>query len=86
MDAQLPQLEAEIDVRTIQLMSTDRVLTEAKALSTQWADMVFEQKRGIIETITTGIEIDKADITITLAYAPPILQNGGNKQHNFKDS
>ncbi|WP_259068711.1 recombinase family protein [Mucilaginibacter sp. X4EP1] len=86
MDTQLPQLEAEIDVRTIQLMSTDRVLTEAKALYDQWGDMSFEQKRAIVETITTGIEIGKEDITINLAYAPPLSQNGGNKQHNLRGS
>ncbi|MDB5009185.1 MAG: recombinase family protein [Mucilaginibacter sp.] len=86
LDKQLPQLEAEIDVRTIQLLSSDLVLTEAKALYEQWGDMAFEQKRGIVETITTGIEIGKEDITINLAYAPPISQNAGNKQHNFKDS
>lgn len=86
LDTQLPQLEAEIDVRTIQLMSTDRVLTEAKALYDQWGDMSFEQKRAIVETITTGIEIGKEEITINLAYAPPLSQNGGNKQHNLRDS
>jgi site-specific DNA recombinase len=86
LDVQLPQLEAEIDVRTIQLMSTDKVLTEAKALYEQWGDMSFEQKRGIVETITTGIEIGKEDITINLAYAPPISQNGGKSQHNFRGS
>jgi len=86
LDTQLPRLEAEIDVRTIQLMSTDRVLTEAKALYDQWGNMSFEQKRAIVETITTGIEIGKEDITINLAYAPPLSQNGGNKQHNLTDS
>ncbi len=86
IDAQLPQLEAEIDVRTIQLMSTDRVLTEAQALYDQWGEMSFEQKRGIVETITTSIEIGKEDITINLAYAPPISQNAGKSQHNFTGS
>jgi len=79
MDMQIPQLEAEIDVRTIGLMSTDKVLTEAKALYEQWGEMGFDQKRGIVETITSSIEIGKEDITITLAYAPPIPQNSGKK-------
>ncbi|MGZ3836390.1 MAG: recombinase family protein, partial [Mucilaginibacter sp.] len=86
LDSQLPQLEAEIDVRTIQLLSTDKVLTDAKALYEQWSDMSFEQKRGIVETITTGIEIGKEDITINLAYAPPVSQNTGKSQHNFRGS
>lgn len=60
-------------------MSTDKVLTEAKALYEQWGEMGFDQKRGIVETITSSIEIGKEDITITLAYAPPIPQNSGKK-------
>lgn len=86
LDKMLPELEAEIDVRTIQLLSTDEVLHEAKTLHDQWADMPFAQKQAIVETITTGIVIDKEDITITLAYAPPPSSNPKNSSHHFMDS
>src|SRR5690606_19614728 len=52
LDASIPELEADIDFKRIQLASSDVVLTEAKALFNQWQVMSFEQKRGIVETIT----------------------------------
>lgn len=73
LDKELPNLEAEIDVRTIAILSSDTVLNEVRTLHDEWQTLTFEQKRGIVETITTAIEIDRADITIRLAYSP-VLQ------------
>ena len=70
LDAHVPQLEAEIDVMTIHLLSSDTVMAEAKTLNEQWHELGFEQKRAIIETILTSLVVDKEDITINLAYAP----------------
>jgi len=86
LDAQLPQLEAEIDVRTIQLLAGDTVVSVARTLLDEWHTMTMDQKRAIVETITTGIEIGKDDITITLAYAPPLSQNPENSSHHFRGS
>jgi site-specific DNA recombinase len=79
LDLQLPELEADIDVRTIQLNSTDVVMSEAKALYEQWGGMPYEQKRTIVEMITSRIELDREDITITLAYAPVIAEKGSHR-------
>ncbi|MDB4921203.1 recombinase family protein [Mucilaginibacter sp.] len=86
LDEQLPDLEAEIDVRTMQLLSSDAILTEVQQLHYNWADMTFEQKRAIVETITTSIVIGTEDITINLAYAPSISGNGKNVPHTNRDS
>lgn len=86
LDAQLPELEAEIDIRASQLLASDAILHEAQALHTDWEHMAFEQKRGIVETITTSIEIGKEDITITLAYAPPIPTNPKNNARTVMGS
>jgi site-specific DNA recombinase len=86
LDAQLPELEAEIDIRASQLLASDAILHEAQALHTDWERMAFEQKRGIVETITTSIEIGKEDITITLAYAPPIPTNPKNNARMVRGS
>jgi len=86
LDKQLPQLEAEIDIRSMQLLSSDVVITEAKTLLSEWEQMEFDQKRIIVETITTGIEIGKEDITITLAYDPTLPQNPKNSSHHHRDS
>jgi site-specific DNA recombinase len=86
LDRQLPALEAEIDVRTIQLLSTETVFEETRTLYEQWPTMPFEQKRAIVEIITTAIEVGTDDITITLAYAPPSFRNDGKGQYNHDDA
>jgi len=86
LDTQLPELEADIDVRTIQLASTDMVMNEAKALYEQWGDMPYDEKRTIVEMITNKIELDAQDITITLAYAPTVPVIGENGSHYNMDS
>jgi len=86
IDAQLPELEADIDVRTIQLNSTNTVIDEARVLSERWAEMPFDEKRTIVEMITNRIELDKEDITITLAYAPTIPVIAENGSHYNMDS
>lgn len=87
MDEELPRLEAELDFRRIQQISADTVLAEAKELYDHWPDMSFEQKRAIVETITSHITIGKEDIHIELAYDPAAsFRNGGNKQRNYRGS
>ena len=86
LEKQMPELEAEISFREIQLASSDAVLTDAKELYEQWHTMPFEEKRAIAETITDKIEIGKEDISITLAYIPVLSQKGGNVEHNLRGS
>ena len=86
LDTMLPELEAEIDVRTIQLLSGEVVVNEAKTLHDEWHKLPFEQKRNIVETITNNIEIGKEDITITLSYAPPVSVIPKKSSHHYRDS
>jgi len=85
LDEQLPELEAEIDVRTMQLLSSDAIVNEVQHLHYNWSDMTFDQKRGIVETITTSIIVGKDEITINLAYAPTIASNPKNGQRHNMD-
>ncbi|MBW4891136.1 recombinase family protein [Mucilaginibacter sp. HMF5004] len=82
LDRQLPELEAEIDVRTITRLSSETVFAETRTLYEQWPNMPFEQKRSIVETITESIVIAKNEIVIRLAYEPPSMRNGGKRQSN----
>lgn len=86
IENQLPELMAEVDFLKIQAMSSDTVLREAKDLYERWPNMLFEEKRTIIEVITEKIVVDKEDISINLTYLPSNFQNQGNKQRNFMDS
>jgi len=80
LDISIPELQAEIDFKRIQLNSSDYVLTEAKALYKEWADMQFSQKRAIAETVTEHITIGEDTINIALAYLPGSAQTS---QRNF---
>lgn len=71
LDRYIPELEAEIDFRNIQRLSSATVLQEAKDLYAQWPTFSFEQKRGIVEIITEQIIVDKDEITMTFIYLPP---------------
>jgi site-specific DNA recombinase len=75
IDDQLPELQAEVDVLKVQLLSGDVVLQEAKDLYTRWPTLSFEIKRNIVETITDSVTIGKEDIAIKLAYIPSYSQN-----------
>jgi site-specific DNA recombinase len=86
LDARLPVLEAEIDVWSIQLLSSDSVMREITTLYDQWETLAFEQKRNIVETIVSDIEIGKEDITITLAYVPAVPANAKKPSHGDKGS
>jgi site-specific DNA recombinase len=86
MNEQLPEMESEIMFRNQQQLSTDAALAEAKSLYDQWSDMSFDQKRGIVETITSQIVIGKEDINIRLSCKPTFSRNEGLHRHSNRDS
>lgn len=71
IDQHIPELEAEIDFRNIERLSSDSVLREARNLYAEWPNFSFEQKRGIVEVITESILVTSDEITITFNYQPP---------------
>ncbi len=84
LDEQLPELEADIEFRRNQFLSSDTVLTEAKTLSEAWNDMPLDEMRAIVEVITERIEIGTDSIDITLSYLPD--SNRGKAQRDVMDS
>lgn len=88
IEAQLPELEADIDFLKIQSLSTDVVMQEAKDLYQNWPTMPMEEKRSIVETITDKLIISDDSINISLSYLPPApsFPNAGKSTHNFTDS
>lgn len=86
LDGQLPHLEAEIDYKRIQQLSTETVLAEAKSLADHWQEMSFDDRRAIVETITNQIVIGTDSITISFGYQPTFSQNEGHNRHKLKDS
>ncbi|WP_299568509.1 recombinase family protein [uncultured Pedobacter sp.] len=83
LDRSIPELEALIDYKGIQLKSSDCVLQEAKALYEEWENMAFSKKRSIVETVTEFLTASEESIEIAFAYLPTSAQTS---QRNFMGS
>jgi site-specific DNA recombinase len=68
--AELPKLQAEVDLLKVSTLSADEVLSEAQTLYARWPDMPTENKRQIAESIIEKIVIGDGEIDITLSYLP----------------
>src|SRR5438552_3003636 len=65
--AELPTLEAELDLMKVKTVSAEEVLAESEALLSGWPKMPVEQKRGVVEAIVERITIGKGEIHFTLS-------------------
>ena len=82
IDGELAKLQAEIDLRRINHLSSEEVIAGARDLYGRWGSLSFEEKRAIVETIVEEIVLGET-IEISLAYLPG---GGGQKatnQHGF---
>ncbi|MBE2289601.1 MAG: recombinase zinc beta ribbon domain-containing protein [Chitinophagaceae bacterium] len=78
---QMPALQGEIDHLKVQYNSSDIVLQNASNLYAEWEGMPWDEKRSIIETITSRITIGKQDIRITLSCLPTMPQTANPTQN-----
>src|SRR5205085_11157990 len=67
---ELPRLHAEVDLATINNLSADRVVTEAKDLYDRWPSLTRDEKQRIVESITDKIVVGKDEISISLCCLP----------------
>ena len=70
LEEELPRIQAQLDVLRISLVTRIEALGEARALSEQWGDLPFQEKRQIIEAITDRIVVGKEDVEIMLLHIP----------------
>ena len=70
LEAEIPRLEAEVDILKVSNLSAEEIASQASNLYDPWQTMQPEEKREIIEIITDKIIIGKDEITINLSYAP----------------
>ena len=82
IDDEVAKLRAEVDLRRINHLSSEEVITGARDLYGRWASLSFEEKRTILETIVEEIVIGDA-IEISLAYIPGSSANKATSQHGF---
>ena len=70
LEADIPRLEAEVDILKVSNLSAEEIASQACNLYDHWQTMQPEDKRGIIEVITDKIIVGKDEITINLSYSP----------------
>jgi site-specific DNA recombinase len=71
LEADLPRLQAEIDVGRVETISAEEIVSEAQNLHRLWPKLEAEEKRRIVESITEKIVVGKDEIDITLCYLAP---------------
>ena len=70
LEAEIPRLEAEVDILKVSNLSAEEIASQASNLYDHWQTMQPEEKREIIEVITDKIIVGKDEITINLTYSP----------------
>ena len=85
LEADIPRLQAEIDLGRVETLSAEEVATEAQKLHELWPKMDPGEKRKIVEAITDKIVIGKDEINITLSYLPP-CKDMANRWRKGEDS
>src|SRR4030042_4404472 len=86
INAQIPEIQGEIDFLKIQYLSSDQIFSEAKDLYSRWPELTQEEKLKIVENITDKIIIGQEAVTIHLAYLPSSSKMMASGQHNHTDS
>ena len=78
--AELPRLQAEVDLLKVNNLSADDILHEANTLYDRWPAMPFEDKRKIAESLIEKIVIGESEIDITFSYLPSSEEVCKNQQ------
>jgi TolA-binding protein len=86
IEEQIPELQGEIDFLKIQYLSSDRILLEAQDLHTRWSQLVQEEKRTIIESITENITVGKEDIQHQSQLSSFLFRERGRKATDSLES
>ena len=86
IEDQVPALQGEADFLKIQLSSGEESLSEARDLYGRWADLTFEEKCKIIDTIVERIDFDGSEVAISLAWIPSSAELASKGQRNLTDS
>lgn len=72
VEQSMMELQGEIDALRMQSLDNVQVLSDAQNLHKQWHTFTKEEKKTIIELITTSVTVGKTDIVIALSYIPTL--------------
>jgi len=68
--AELPRLQADIDVLKVNQLSAEDIMAEASSLYDRWPKLPIDDRRKIAEAVCEKIVIGKDDVDITLSCIP----------------
>lgn len=78
--AELPRLEAEVDLLKVNKLSTDDVVHESATLHERWPKMPLDDKRKVVEALIEKIVIGDGEIDITYSCLPTSEELCKNQQ------
>ena len=78
--AELPKLEAEVDLLKVNNLSADDILHEANTLYDRWPKLPLDDRRKIAESLVEKIVIGNNEIDITFSYLPSSEEACKNQQ------
>src|SRR5580692_361129 len=70
LEAEVPRIQAQLDVLRISNMAERAVEADANDLALRWDQFSEAQKRQLVETITHKIIVGKEEVAVNLLYRP----------------
>jgi len=70
LQAELPRLEAEVDLLKVNKLSAEDVLHESNTLYDRWPTLPNDDRRRVVEAIIEKIVIGDGEIDITFSHVP----------------
>ncbi|HEV2691991.1 MAG TPA: recombinase family protein [Verrucomicrobiae bacterium] len=70
LQAELPKLEAEVDLLRVNKLSAEDVIHESNTLYDRWPNLPTDDKRRVVEAIIEKITIGNGEIDITFSHVP----------------
>ena len=72
LDAEIPELAAEVDARRIHLLLAESAISHSRSLVDHWPNMPFEERRQVVEATVEAIIIGEDEVIVSL-HPPPIV-------------
>lgn len=85
LEAELPRLQAKLDVMKISVASKQEAVSESGHLIKRWPEFSPAQRRQLVETITDRIVVGKEEVAVNLLYFPASLTSDAKatESHGF---
>jgi site-specific DNA recombinase len=80
IEAEIPRIEAEMDILKTDELSNEQIVAEAEDLHARWPQMAAEERRKIVELLVKDIVVGKDEISLNLCYHPSFVDTT-KRQH-----